>query len=262
MSAVDDVFDLAASADNTPEDSTNESAQVDTTDNTNDDDAASTGLTYPNVLRNLTADAVPEGQNPDGTLTVAEFASKLTVDNILAGKGIAGVVKDPAIYTGTKAKRHALPVVLVFPEGTTDFKDQSNVKVFLPVAEATEAYNTRPERGTGGAAGASKRSYDELLTDAAKKHIARESISVRYERAKEQLEKADAMLTKYTIWLRPGHKDAEPVEITVDGETREQSKDEAINAAVQDAIQAKAAELIEAEEASKAIADNATPVAA
>jgi hypothetical protein len=234
---VDAIFDLAADAttstpntENTAEATTTSESNAESTEN-----AEGTAL-YPNVLRRYKASEIANGENPEGTLTVAEFAGKLTVENILAGKGVEGLVKDTNIYTAIKAKRSPLPVVLVLPDDSDNDRD---AKVYLPEAEAREAYENRPERGTGNGS-ASKRSYDELLEDAAKKFLALQAIETRLKRAQDQYGKANAQLEKYKGWLRPTHKD-----------------DENPDESVVNAITAKAEELEEAADAAKGSIDDA-----
>lgn len=218
-SDVNAIFDLAAPSTPTTSDSveTDANAVADTNADTAtpaqnaaeasaaDTEPESTDL-YPNVLRSYTVgtDHADLNTNPDGTMTVAEFAAHLTVENFKAGNMSAdSIVKDANIYGGLKAKRHALPVVLVFPADSTDQKD---AKAYLPVAEATEAYANRPTRGEGNAA-TSKRTLEDLLTDAAKKAMALARITVRLNRAKEQHNQTTAQMEKYYGWLATFYKD-------------------------------------------------------
>lgn len=243
------IFDLAADAMTTADaDPTTEN--TDNTDNT--ENTPESPDLYPNVLRTYTASEVGEG-NPPNTLTVAEFAAELTVRNVLAGAGATGVVKDANIYTGIKAKRHTLPVVLVFPDGA-DQKDQKAAKVYLPVKEATDVYDERPERGSGNAA-ASKRSQDELLEDAAKKYLALEAIRVRLVRTQGQFDKTAKQMDKYHGWLGQFFLGTEVQEVTdEDGTKRLETQDEANKRALTTAITERA-EKIEEEEAAKSDAE-------
>lgn len=256
---IDAIFDLAAdstpSAPTTtpPQDDTNSTNSTPTNTPQSNAGASSADATtslYPNVVRTLTQSEAGEA-NPEGTLTVAEFAAHLTVENIKAGAGVEGVVQIGNIYTATKAARHPLPVVLVFADDD-DQSEQKTAKVYLPVAEATAAYANRPARGEGGNAAASKRSQDELLTDAAKKAITLASIQVRLDRAKEQQNKAVSQLEKYHGWLAEYFKGTELSTVTDEnGEPRPETQDEANKRALTAAIAERAAK-IEEEEALKA----------
>lgn len=175
-------------------------------------DAATSAL-YPNVFKTYkvgSADNAPpeDGSNPEGTLTVSEFAGHLTLTAFMEAQSanrppsLADIVKDPAIYTSTKAKRHPLPVVLVFPE---DSDEQRDAKVYLPVAEATAAYQARPERGNGTSATANgtRRTAEDLIDAGAKKLNELNAIKVRLDRAQAQFDKASGILAKTAKWLRP-----------------------------------------------------------
>lgn len=208
------IFDLAAPS--TPADTaTTEAdapAQSDAAAPTEGEGTEVTDL-YPNVLRTYTVgtDHADINENPPGTMTVAEFAAHLTIENFKAGNMTAeSIVKDPQIYGALKAKRYALPVVLVLPAGSTDQKD---AKAYLPVAEATEAYANRPTRGEANAA-TSKRTLDDLLTDAAKKLLYLNAATVRLTRAQEQVTKATAQMDKYYGWLAPYYKDETDPEVS------------------------------------------------
>src|SRR6185295_16776246 len=189
----------------------------------------------------------------DGTLTVAEFAGYLTVEAIKAGAGVEGIVDKQNIYTATKAKRHPLPVVLVFADDA-DQSDLSNAKVYLPVKEATEAWQNRLARGESSAT-TSKKTQDDLLTDAAKRSITLASIQKRLDRANEQKAKAVKLLEKSYGWLAQYYK-ATPeqfVEVTDSdtNATRPETQEEANKRLLNAAITERAAKL-EEEEAAKA----------
>lgn len=225
---VDEFFELAA-------DATDTEATENSEDNTNSTEEST--ATYPNVLRTYTVgtDHDDINTNPEGTLTVAEFASHLTVQAILAGAGVDGVVKDPAVYTAVKAKRHPLPVVLVYPEGVEATEDNQNqAKVYLPQAEAEEAWKNRPTRGDGNGSSVSKRSFDDLLEDAAKKLLATAAIKKRLDRTQSQFDKASGTLTKYEGWLRTYFKDetdpAEAVKTAIANKAAEIEESEAAKA--------------------------------
>ena len=203
---IDAIMELAAP---TTDDSTATQTDAQSTDAPDQSDAGaeSTDL-YPNVLRSykVGVDAPENGENPTDTLTVSEFAGYLTVENFKAGNMTPdSIVKDANIYTGVKAKRLALPVVLVFP---ADSDEQRDAKVYLPVAEAVEAYRSRPERGTGNT-GTSKRSQDEITTDGAKKLLALRAVEARLTKVTDQYKKVAEQMDKYRNWLRPFYKDAE-----------------------------------------------------
>lgn len=247
QSDIDAVLDLAAPVTTT---------DTDTSDTTTDPDADNTPEStdlYPNVLRSykVGVDAPENGDNPDGTLTVSEFAGHLTISNFTAATDARTditpdlIVKDANIYTGVKAKRHALPVVLVFP---ADSDEQKDAKVYLPTVEATDSYRKRPERGTSNGS-VSKRTQDVITTDGAKKLNALRAIEIRLRRTQEQFDKASATMTKYQGWLRPYFKDVEPSEVpATDTEpARMQTQSEAVDAAVNEAFATRAAEIEEQE---------------
>lgn len=225
---VEDIFALAA--DNTSENAAEASAApADTeTPSTDENVPSATTALYPNVLKTYKAgDAdLTEGENPPGTLRVPEFAAYLSLENFKAGDQTLGaIVKDATIYAGTKAARHPLPVVLVFPADSDDMKDAT---VYLPVTEAMEAYRNRPERGAGAASSA-KRTVDEYILDGAKKLNDLKAINIRFDRVLGQKNKAEGLLAKYRGWIRPSFKDEEDPD-----------------AKVNELIAAKAAELEEA----------------
>lgn len=271
-SAIDEVLELAApstasteandsaSAEantNTPNSAADGSEGANSTTSEQSTDTANDPL-YPNVLRTFKVgvDAPEDGSNPTDTLTIPEFAGYLSVENFktatTAGQPLSPelIVKDANVYTLTKGKRFALPVVLVFP---ADSDEMSDAKVYLPIAEASEAYSKRPERGAGSAS-VSKRTQDDILADGAKKLIAVKAIENRLQRTIEQLGTATKQMDKYHGWLRPYFKDVAPVEIpaTETEPARMQTVAEAVDAAVKDAFEAKAAELEEQVEAAKA----------
>lgn len=204
---IDAIMELAAPT--TPADDSSTPTDAQSTDAPDQSDAgAESPDLYPNVLRTFKVgvDAPENGENPAETLTVSEFAGYLTVENFKAGNMTAdSIVKDANIYTGVKAKRQALPVVLVFP---ADSDEQRDAKVYLPVAEAVEAYRSRPERGTSNT-GTSKRTQDEITTDGAKKLLALRAAEARLAKVTDQYKKVAEQMDKYRNWLRPFHKDAE-----------------------------------------------------
>lgn len=260
---VDAIFDLATPATTSTDtdtpapatattSATAEASAPEGTANGPSSDAAATnpanpGAVYPNVLRTYKQSEIKEGENPEGTLTIAEFAGHLTFENLTKkGQGLEGIVKDQNIYTGVKAKK-ALPVVLVFADDA-DQHDQRNAKVYLPVKEATEAYENRPARGEGGAAAASKRDKDTLVTGLAKKTMELAKIEERLARTQEQRAKASATVQKYHGWLAEHFKGIAPVEVTETAEdgtqsTRMQTQDEANAAALRAEVEMRMDEL-------------------
>jgi len=256
---IDAIMDLAAPATDsgTPDassapETTNEPAQSNA-------DGSTTDL-YPNVLRTykVGVDAPENGENPEGTVTVAEFAGYLTLENFKAGNmTIDSIVKDANIYTGVKASRQPLPVVLVFP---ADSDAQRDAKVYLPLVEATEVFRNRPERGSGNT-NTSKRSQDEITTDGAKKLLALRAVEARLAKVTEQYRKVTEQMNKYHNWLRPYFKDVEvPATDPSDTRTPEELRNEAIENAVNEAFDKRAEELeVEADAAKNAdISDNTT----
>lgn len=170
------------------------------TDTTDTDTSETTpNSPYPNVLRVLSASEVEAGTNPEGCLTVNEFAGTLTLRAYQSGvTDLSAFVQSPAVYQALKAKRHPIPVVLVLPEGSQDLAD---ARVFIPEVEGIAAWDGRPARGSGSDAAASTRSKDELMATAAKKVLERSKIQARLDRATEQLGKADKTVAKYVGWL-------------------------------------------------------------
>jgi hypothetical protein len=117
--------------------------------------------------------------------------------------------------------------------------------VYLPIAEATEAWTNRPARGEGSAAAASKKDHDALLTDAAKRALSLAKIEVRFNRVQEQKNKAVKLLEKSHNWLAPYYK--ADYTTLAEGQTQEEA-----NKALLDAAIAERAAQIEEEEAAKA----------
>lgn len=249
-SDVDAIFELAAdsatSAQDTSENGTQTAAAATSA-------ATGTGV-YPNVLRTYKASEVGEG-NPEGTLTIAEFAGHLTLEAVRAGAGLEGIVDKATIYTGVRGSRHPLPVVLVYADDD-DQSDQKTAKVYLPVAEASAVYKSRPTRGEGGNSSTSKRTLEELLDDAAKKAVTLAKTQKRFDRVKSQLDTVAAQFTKYHGWLTPHFLGSEILEIEETDEQgnvtkRPETQEEANKRALNDAIAERAAK-IEEEEALKA----------
>lgn len=269
---VDAIFDLASGSDTSTATDANTTPTTDSTAtdaNTTEGNAdgsseAAGGAIYPKVLRSYVAAEFANGENPPDTYTIAEFAGHMTLENLTKkGKGLDGIVKDAAIYTGVRGSRDPLPVVLVFDTEEDKAQDnQKNVKVYLPIAEATEAWEARKPRGEGGNAAASKRSQEDLLEDAAKKLNSLNAIVTRRKRAEEQEKKASDLLVKYHNWLAQfylGTEIEEVEETDKDGNVtkRPETQDEANKRALRNAIAEKAAELAELE-AAKADAANDT----
>lgn len=187
--AVDEIFDLAAEPAASNETATE--AEVASTEE-------STAL-YPNVLRTINADEYTPGTNPEGTLSIPEFAAHVTIENFKGGNlDPSAVVKDQAIYAAVKAKRYPLPVVLVLGAESTDPKD---ARVFVPVAEAMAAWQDRPARGEGSAAAVSARSEGDLLNVSAKKFSALGKLQARLDRLTAQVDKTRAQHDKYVHQL-------------------------------------------------------------
>lgn len=264
---IDAIFDLAAdTASSNTEDTATTSNGADNDNATQDTSATAPegnadnsaepnpGLIYHRVLKTLTASQVGEG-NPEGTFTIAEFANFLSVEAIKAGGGMNDLVPAANIYTASKGSRNPLPVYLVFADDA-DTTDHRNVlKVYIPIAEGTEAWNARPTKGESNAS-TSKRTKEELLEDAAKKLETLTGIQTRRKRAEEQEKKATAQFDKYLNWLREYYKDATPVEIAdeaAENGKRMQTRDEAVSATVRDAIEGELEKLIAKREAEKGV---------
>lgn len=245
---IDAILDLAAPATST--DNNTDNANTDENGTGSDAETSSEsegGALYPNVLRTLTASQAGEG-NPEGTLSIAEFAAHLTVEAIKAGAGVEGVVDKANIYTATKAKRRPLPVVLVFADDA-DQSDLSKAKVYLPVTEATEVYQERlKNRGDGAASASSKKTPEDLLTDAAKRSISLANVTKRYNRVAEQKAKAAKLLDKSYGWLKPYYKATE-ADLQTKEDGSQETQEEADRRLLTAAIAAKAAEIEEAEAA-------------
>lgn len=246
---IDAVFDLAADA--TPSNTPSSTPPQDTPENGTENDAAATSAAagtavYSNVVATYKASEVGDA-NPEGTLTISEFAGHLTLENLTKhGKGLEGIVDKATIYTGVRGTRDPLPVVLVFADDD-DQSDQKTAKVYLPVDKATEVFNARKPRGEGNTS-TSKRTQEELLEDAAKKAITLAKTQKRFDRVKSQLDTVTAQLNKYHGWLADFYKGTEIGEFTeADGTKRPETQVEANKRALNDAIAAKAAEIEEAE---------------
>lgn len=250
---VADIFALATDADTATKDTnhtenTPESAPA---DSSNDAPAA----LYPKVLRTLKASELTDGENPEGTYTIAEFAAYLTVLAIRAGGDLGDVVKDATIYNAVKGARHPLPVVLVFADDA-DTSDLSKAKVYLPIDEATAAWADRPTRGEGSNSDASKRSQDDLLTGLAKKTVELGKISERLARTQTQFNKAEKTVQKYHGWLSKFYLGSEIAEIEDTDEsgntvTRKQTQEEANAAALLKAVETRIDEIAAEEDAAK-----------
>lgn len=253
---IDAVLDLAAPVTTTTDPNANTDTETGENDTNSAPETPESPDLYPNVLRSYKVgsdDNAPpaDGSNPEGTLTVSEFAGYLSVENFTAASAAGQtitpdlIVKDANIYTGVRAKRHSLPVVLVFPAESDEMRD---AKVYLPTVEATEVYRNRPERGNSNAS-VSKRTQDDITTDGAKKLNALRAIETRLRRTQEQFDKASATMAKYQGWLRPYFRDVTPTEIpATDVEpARMQTQSEAVDAAVNEAFATRAAEIEEQE---------------
>lgn len=135
------------------------------------------------------------GSEPEGLKTVSDFASELSIRNVLAaqasGKGAtaADLVDKSAIYVAMRAVRNPLPVVLV---GKT---------AMLP-PEAVQAWDERPVRGEGTGPTGGTLSDEDLYkaadrarssVSALEKRLA--SVSDRLSKAKKLQEKRSNQLT-------------------------------------------------------------------
>lgn len=244
---VEDIFALATDADTTSTETTENPAESAPADSSADAPAA----LYPKVLRTYKASELTDGENPEGTYTIAEFAAYLTVQAIRAGGDLGDVVKDATIYNAVKGARHPLPVVLVFADDA-DTSDLSKAKVYLPISEATAAWESRPARGEGANSDASKRSQDDLLTGLAKKTVELAKIQERLTRTQTQFNKAEKTVQKYHGWLSKFYLGTPTAEITdAEGNTRTQTQDEANAAALLKAVEQKIDEIAAAEDAEK-----------
>lgn len=171
---------------------------------------------YPNVFASYKASDLPEGEQPNGALTVKQFAARLTAENFkaidlsdpnLSPNATTDAFVDPQnVYTWLRAVRGPAPVVLVFPVSTEKDAEGNDVEVvsddereatvYLPWVEASESFKARPVRGSGGnsTAGGSKKSQDELLEDAAKKLA---DLTSAQDQLAQKLKKVERLSTQY-----------------------------------------------------------------
>lgn len=201
---VDEMFDLAATPTSDGPDTTAPSEPTNETETPESADSTESTDLYPNVLKTYTANDLPAGEAPPNTMTIPEFTGHLTLENITKrGMGVDGIVKDQNVYNATKAKRDPIPVVLVFSvneDGSVN-DNQKDAKVYIPVAEGTEAYLNRPERGSGTSTSTSKRSDEDLIEDASKKRQDLNALQDRIKKLAERVEKAQNVYDKYGKWL-------------------------------------------------------------
>lgn len=145
----------------TPDADNTDTAPVSNTDNSNTDtdsstptetDDSATTPEYTNVVGTFASieEAEASGQF-ERLLTSKAFADEVSVRNVMAGKGAAGLVPVQNVYNAEKGKRNPLPVVLV--DGT----------VYLPMPTALEVWDSRPERGEGTSTTTSGRLEDADL---------------------------------------------------------------------------------------------------
>jgi hypothetical protein len=203
---IDDLFSLARNAEpaeltqtgpqpqeQNPTQTSTPPAEGGPADNTNTDDngngeTAEGDKKYGNVVRTL-----PEGADTSGLMTAREFAAYMTVQKVRSATpqqladATSLVVPESAIYAAMRAQRHPLPVVLAAD------------KAMLPVAQAEAAWNARPVRGEG--APSSKRTDADLLKVAAKARATHAELLARLANLQERVDKAKAVVDRYTGWL-------------------------------------------------------------
>lgn len=181
---------------------------------------------YPNVLKVFKASEVPDGETPvyNGapTMSITDFAGYLTVKHIQE-KGAeatqADIVDRQFFYTGVKAVRNPIPVVLVVPDDAAE-GDYENAKVYLPLAEAEQAYKDRPVRGEGSTAQpTSKLSDEDLLAQAAKKLGELNAQKDRAAKLADKIAKSQAQYDKVFARVQARNLTQEHVDNTLKAQT-------------------------------------------
>lgn len=164
---------------NTSVDSTDAPASGEVTE-TNDADKPK----YPNIVESR-----EEGADVSDLLTPTQFASKLTVRNVLKENSKPTDeqnLEDPSltvpvtnVYTAMKAARHPIPVVMV---GDTAYLQSFEL--------SAHAWDERPTRGEGGTTAGSKLDDDRLKALSWKTYEEVEKLNKRLDSIKERLDKA------------------------------------------------------------------------
>lgn len=235
--AIDELFEMTAPASNatdtttptSPEDTATENANATDTQNTdssNGTDNADDGVIYPKVLVAYPHDSFPADEAPTGTATLPEFAGLLTL-HLLQKNGMdpKNIIDKPVIYNSARAKRHPLPVVLVWAKDAEG--DQSKATAYIPIEEGFKAWEERPARGEGATTNttSSTRPIEDLFKDAAGKRKDLEAMTARRDKLNERIAKATTQVEKYGKWLSDRGKSWDDVTAWV------KSSDEAAQAA-------------------------------
>lgn len=207
--AIDELFEMTAPA-TTPETATDTDPtpapniqNAEGTENTAENpEEADAELIYPNVLASYDFDAFPAGEAPTGTATLPEFAGLLTL-HLLQKNGMdaKNIIDKPVIYNSARAKRHPLPVVLVWAKDAQG--DQSKAAAYIPVEAGFKAWDERPARGEGATPNTtgSTRAIEDLFKDASGKRADLASMTARRDRLNERIAKATTQVEKYGVWL-------------------------------------------------------------
>lgn len=203
-----DVLDFATTAD--VSDNTDNTESTDSTETEQNDQSGPSAI-YGNVVGTYSESSLAGADAPTyngkTTLTVTDFAAFITVQNIqeklAKGEtpGSEDMVDRQRLYIAVRAARSPLPVVLVYPDGVEHtVENQKDAKVFVPSDEAVKAWSERPVRGEGTSK--SGRSDADLLDDAAKKFLERESNAKRLAKLQEKVNKINAQYDKYLMWAK------------------------------------------------------------
>lgn len=207
-SAIDELFEMTAPATNPTDTADTNPAPTDTaateaTEN-GESDNADDGVIYPKVSASYNFDAFPVGEAPTGTATLPEFAGLLTL-HLLQKNGMdpKNIIDKPVIYNSARAKRHPLPVVLVWAKDAEG--DQKSATAYIPIEEGFKAWDERPARGEGGStstATGSTRPIEDLFKDASGKRAELAAVTARRDRLNERITKANVQVEKYAKWLK------------------------------------------------------------
>jgi len=129
---------------------------------------------------------------PTGFVDVRGFAWALTQRNLEQAMkegrtpGQNDMVDTQAVYAATRGKRWALPSL----EAVT--ADGTKLGVVIPLSEGLEAWDTRPERGTGGGASMTPERRETRILRAGKFKAQLEKMKKRYARITELLNEVGA----------------------------------------------------------------------
>lgn len=143
---------------------------------------------------------------PDGYVDVKTFAWELTKQNLSNAQnenrvpGPGDMVDTQAVYAATRGKRWSLPAL----EAVT--ADGTKLGIIIPLSAGLEAWNERPERGTGtGGAAMTPQRRETRILRAGKAKAAYEKLGKRMQRLTVLLSEVGATWddadAAYNQWL-------------------------------------------------------------